>query len=101
MKAAIGGGHSSGSGHLFGPYCRSPGGAAVRDREVCVNASEQATARQLFPNARLHVIPDSNDPEQWGFRIVSGAIGAEGKIMTDAEEVRLRRLEAFRRIPGK
>ena len=25
--------------------------------EVCVNASSEATARKLFPNARLHVIP--------------------------------------------
>ncbi len=61
--------------------------------EVCVNASEEATARRLFPNARLHVIPDFVDSEMNGWRFVSGPVGAGGKIMTDAEEIRLRQRE--------
>lgn len=69
--------------------------------EVCVNASNEATAKKLFPNARLHVIPDSLDPEMNGLRIVTGAIRQDGKIMTDAEEITRRQRERFYRAPGE
>ncbi len=63
--------------------------------EVCVNASNVEEAKRLFPGATIHVIPDSNDPNMNGWRIVSGAVGPDGKIMTDAEEIKLRRHESF------
>jgi len=62
--------------------------------EVCVNASNADQARQLFPNATLHVIPDFVDPLMNGWRHVSGAVGAGGKIMTDAQEIQLRQRES-------
>jgi hypothetical protein len=55
--------------------------------EVCVNRSGVDEAKRLFPNARVHVIPDSTDPNMNGWRIVYGA------SHTDAEELRLRRSE--------
>ena len=62
--------------------------------EVCVNASNADQARRLFPNATLHVIPDFVDPLMNGWRHVSGAVGAGGKIMTDAQEIQLRQRES-------
>ena len=61
--------------------------------EVCVNASGAAEAKRLFPNASIHVIPDSTASLMNGWRIVSGPVGAGGKIMTDAQEIQLRRQE--------
>ena len=61
--------------------------------EVCVNASNAADAKRLFPNATLHVIPDFVDPLMNGWRHVSGSVGAGGRIMTDAQEIELRRRE--------
>ena len=61
--------------------------------EVCVNASDADYAKRLFPNASFHVISDSADPLMNGWRIVSGPVGAGGKIMTDAQEIQLRRQE--------
>jgi len=61
--------------------------------EVCVNASDADYAKRLFPNASFHVIPNSADPLMNGWRIVSGPVGAGGKIMTDAQEIQLRRQE--------
>ncbi len=61
--------------------------------EVCVNASDAAYAKQLFPNASLHVIPDFVDPLMNGWRHVSGNFRAGGRIMTDAEEIQLRQRE--------
>ena len=58
--------------------------------EVCVNASGVEQAKRLFPNARIHVIPDSPDPAKNGWRIVSGQFDANGKIHTDARELELR-----------
>lgn len=46
--------------------------------EVCVNASDEAEARRLFPNAAFHVIPDSHDPAMNGWRIVSGPLRSGG-----------------------
>ena len=67
--------------------------------EVCVNASNAEQAKQLFPNAILHVIPDFTDPSMNGWRIVSGYVAAHGKIMTDTQEIALRRAEDLRRFP--
>ncbi len=62
--------------------------------EVCVNASDQAEARRLFPGATIHVIRDSPDPLMNGWRIVSG----RATLMTDAEEIQLRLHEKARAI---
>jgi hypothetical protein len=69
--------------------------------EVCVNASDEATARRLFPKASFHVIPDSPDPAMNGWRLVYGAPRSGGKIMTDAEEIEARRRESMHEIPGE
>ena len=61
--------------------------------EVCVNASGADYAKRLFPHASFHVIPDSAASLMNGWRIVSGPVGAGGKIMTDAQEIQLRRQE--------
>jgi hypothetical protein len=58
--------------------------------EVCVNASLANEAKQLFPNASLHVLPDFPDPEMNGWTIVSGNVRSDGGIMTDAEEIKIR-----------
>lgn len=58
--------------------------------EVCVNASNAEEAKRLFPNARLHVVPDSSNTAMNGWRIVSGAVDANGRIHTDAQEINLR-----------
>ena len=58
--------------------------------EVCVNQSLAAEAKQRFPNARIHVVPDSIDPSVNGWRIVSGGTDANGRIHTDAQEMSLR-----------
>lgn len=62
--------------------------------EVCVNASNADQAKQLFPNATLHVIADFVDPLMNGWRHVSGPVGAGGKIMTDAQEIERRQRES-------
>lgn len=76
---------------------RGPTGPAIAvpgtGTEVCVNASNVADAKRLFPTASYHVIPDSPDPLMNGWRIVSGAVGPGGKIMTDAQEIQLRQRE--------
>ena len=61
--------------------------------EVCVNASLADEAKRLFPNANLHVVPDSTNPAMNGWRIVSGYAGADGRIHTDAQEIQKRRHE--------
>lgn len=66
--------------------------------EVCVNASNADEAKRLFPNATLHVLPDFTDPAMNGWRHVSCAAGAGGKIMTDAQEIQLRRQERRRDV---
>ncbi|MGE5302707.1 MAG: hypothetical protein ACM3TN_05220 [Alphaproteobacteria bacterium] len=67
--------------------------------EVCVNASNVEDAKRLFPNARLHIVPDV--PGASGSRIVSGYVHTDGKIMTDSEEINLRVRERNRRDPGE
>ena len=52
--------------------------------EVCVNRSLVDEAKRLFPNAKVHVLPDSIDPSMNGWRLVYGT------SHTDAEELRLR-----------
>ena len=63
--------------------------------EVCVNASLADEAKRLFPNATLHVLPDFAIRRMNGWRIVSGNVRADGRIHTDAEEVRIRQREHF------
>ena len=63
--------------------------------EVCVNASLADEAKRLFPNARLHVLPDSPRRGMNGWRIVSGNVRADGRIHTDEEEIQIRRRELW------
>jgi len=63
--------------------------------EICVNASLAEEAKRRFPNARIHVLPDFPDPDMDGWTIVSGPVGPNGRIHTDAEEVRIRQHERF------
>lgn len=58
--------------------------AKATAQEVCVNRSLADEAKRLFPNAHVHVIPDSTDPNMNGWRIVYGT------SHTEAEELRLR-----------
>jgi hypothetical protein len=69
--------------------------------EVCVNASLADEARRLFPKASLHVLPDFPDPNMNGWRIVSGNIRSDGRVMTDAEERQVRVRERNRRFTGE
>ena len=61
--------------------------------EVCVNASQAEEAKRTFPNARIHILPDFPDPDMNGWAIVSGPVGPDGRIHTDAEEVDIRQHE--------
>ena len=61
--------------------------------EICVNASQAEEAKRRFPNARIHVLPDFPDPDMNGWAIVSGPVGPDGRIHTDAEEVGIRERE--------
>jgi hypothetical protein len=88
------------------PALFSTGNAAAQAKteygtEVCVNASGAEEAKRLFPNARLHVVPDSPDRDKNGWRIVAGAIDANGRIHTDAEELKLRTRERSHRWTGE
>jgi hypothetical protein len=69
--------------------------------EVCVNASLADEARRLFPKASLHVLPDFPDPNMNGWRVVSGNVRPDGKIMTDEEERKTRVRERNRRFTGE
>ena len=64
--------------------------------EVCVNVSDADEAKRTFPNATLHVLPDFSDRRMNGWRIVSGPVGPDGRIHTDAEEIQNRRREVNR-----
>jgi hypothetical protein len=84
----------------------SPGQATAQTKveygtEVCVNASGAEQARRLFPNARIHVVPDSTDQDMNGWRIVTGPVDANGRIHTDAQELKLRQHERNFRTPGE
>src|SRR3970040_1995878 len=57
--------------------------------EVCVNASDLAEAKRRFPNARLHVLPDFADSRMNGWRLVSGTVGRDGRIMTYSGELKV------------
>ena len=67
--------------------------------EVCVNASNVEDAKRLFPNARLHVVPDV--PGANGYRIVNGNVGSDGRIHSDAEELKLRMRDRNSHTPGE
>ncbi len=55
--------------------------------EVCVNASNEAQARRLFPGASFHVFPDLPDQDMNGWRVMATA---RPDNMSDAEERVLR-----------
>ena len=61
--------------------------------EVCVNQSLASETKRRFPNAKLHVLPDFAERKMNGWRIVSGNVRADGRIMTDAEEIEARQHE--------
>jgi hypothetical protein len=86
------------------PALFSTGQAAAQTKaeygtEVCANASGVEEAKRLFPNARIHIVPDSTDRDMNGWRIVAGPVDANGRIHTDAQELKLRQRE--RRTPGE
>jgi hypothetical protein len=58
--------------------------------DVCVNASNAAAAKALFPTARMHVIPDDPNPDLNGWVVIVG-FGGDKHSMTDAEEIAVRR----------
>lgn len=61
--------------------------------DVCVNRSLADEAKRLFPNASIHVLPDFADPDMNGWRIVSGTVGPNGRVHSEAEEIQIRRYE--------
>ncbi len=67
-------------------------------QEVCVNASNVSEAKQRFPNATLHVIPDDPDPNMNGWRIV---VRPGDKNMSSAEEYNLRLRQRNRESVGE
>ena len=69
--------------------------------EVCVNVSDLAEAKRRFPNARFHVLPDFADSRMNGWRLFTGIVRPDGKIMTDAEEIKLRQRERHFRASGE
>ena len=60
--------------------------------EICVNASLVDEAERLFPNASIHALPDFEIRRMNGWRIISGNVRADGRIHTDAQEIRIRRV---------
>ncbi len=69
--------------------------------EICVNASQAEQAKQRFPNARIHVLPDFPDRDMNGWTIVSGAVRPDGTIHTDAEAMKHRERLRYYRVPGE
>ncbi len=55
--------------------------------EVCVNASDEAAAKRLFPAATIHVIPNDTNPRMNGWRVT---YTSRAENMSDAEEIQLR-----------
>ena len=66
----------------------------VSRTEVCVNASDEAEARRLFPNASFHVFPDLPQRGMNGWRVMATS---NPNNMTDAEERAVRVREFARR----
>ena len=69
--------------------------------EIGVNASHAEEAKRRFPNARIHVLPDSPDRDWNGWTIVSGAVRPDGSIHTDAEAITHRARLPYYRTPGE
>ncbi len=69
--------------------------------EICVNASHAEQAKQRFPNARIHVLPDFPDRDANGWSIVSGPVRPDGSIHTDAEAIKHRERSRYFRVPGE
>ena len=75
-----------------------PGQPVVAHIEVCVNQSNAAAAKALFPTARLHVIPDSPHAEENGWVVI---VGFGEHPHTDAEEIAIRMRERNKGMRGE
>jgi hypothetical protein len=73
---------------------KHPGTPVESHIDVCVNASNVAAAKALFPTARFHVIPDDPNPELNGWVVIIGF--GDKPPHTDAEEIALRRRANWR-----
>ena len=69
--------------------------------EICVNASQAEAARQRFPNARIHVLPDFPNRDANGWTMVAGTLRPDGSIHTDAEAIKHRERLRYYRVPGE
>jgi hypothetical protein len=68
---------------------KHPGTPVEAHLDVCVNASNAAAAKALYPTARLHIIPDDPNPELNGWVVITTF--GDKHSMTDAQEKALRR----------
>jgi hypothetical protein len=69
------------------PSARALAQVVTYRTEVCVNASNEAAAKRLFPNADFHIIPDFVDSAMNGWRVTATA---RANNMSDVEEISLR-----------
>jgi hypothetical protein len=75
-----------------------PGEPAVAHIDVCVNQSNAAAAKALFPTARLHIIPDSPYSEMNGWVVI---VGFGEHPHSDAEEVAIRMRQRDKGMRGE
>ena len=75
-----------------------PGEAVAAHLDVCVNQSNAAAAKALFPTARLHIIPDSPHAEENGWVVI---VGFGEHPHTDAEEIAIRMRERNKGMRGE
>jgi len=71
------------------PAQKHPGTPVEAHIDVCVNASNAAAAKALYPTARIMVIPDDPNPEMNGWVVIIGF--GDKHPHTEAEEIALRR----------
>lgn len=76
-----------------------PGQPVVAHIEVCVNQSNAAAAKALFPTARLHIIPDDPDPELNGWVVIVGF--GDKHPHSDAEEIAIRMRQRNKGMRGE
>ena len=50
--------------------------------DVCVNRSLADEAKRRFPTAKVHILPDSTDPNMNGWRIVYGTSHKDGEELS-------------------
>ena len=67
---------------VTGKAMAAQGPALSASTEVCVNASLVNEAKRRFPGARLHIRPDSTDPNMNGWRIVYGTSHKDGEELS-------------------